>query len=299
MDQILNELSQITKVDTWVPLSKMTTLRIGGRAHFVVYPENMMEFDLIMTMIRREHIPFKIFGKGSNLLCADRDFDGIIIKLDRHFNSYYFRGSDVVAQAGCSIIELSIACMKAGLSGLEFASGIPATVGGVTYMNAGAYKSCMHDVIAGVFVYRDERFEWISGEDCGFSYRHSIFQDHPDWIILAVHFHLVPGEIEEIRSLMDSRRQRRMASQPLDKPSCGSVFHNPDNDSAWKYIDGIGYRGHQIGDAKVSEKHVNFIINDGNASAADFLKLVNEIQQKVHDKYGVDLEMEVEKFNWD
>ena len=188
--------------------------------------------------------------------------------------------------------------MKNELSGLEFASGIPGTVGGVTFMNAGAYKSSMADIIDSVSVYRDGKIEWIQNADCGFSYRTSIFQKHPDWIILAVKMTLQKGDQKEIRELMDSRRERRMNSQPLDKHSAGSIFRNPEEIPAWKLIEGAGFRGKRIGDAVVSEKHVNFIVNENHASAKDFITLVTDVQKAVKDKYDIDLYMEVEKFNW-
>jgi UDP-N-acetylmuramate dehydrogenase len=297
MSELLEILSEIAEVETDVPLSSMTTLRIGGAASYVVYPENSVSLDALMHVISEYDVPFKVIGKGSNLLCSDKPFHGIVIRLDR-FDDYFFMGNTLVAQAGCSIIALSYHAMKNGLSGLEFASGIPATVGGVTFMNAGAYRSSMSEVIDGVFIYRDGKYEWLDNADCEFGYRSSIFQKHPDWVIVAVRMILKKSEISEIRELMDSRRERRIKSQPLDMPSAGSVFRNPDDMPAWKLIEGIGYRGRRIGDAMVSEKHVNFIVNAGHATAEDFLALTNEIREKVRDQYGIRLHMEVERFNW-
>ena len=200
-----------------------------------------------MNKLNQNHIPYKVIGKGSNLLCSDEPFDGVIIRLDRYLCNAYFDNEHLVAEAGCSIIALSYEAMKNELSGLEFASGIPGTVGGVTFMNAGAYKSSMADVIDSVSVYRDGKIEWIQNADCGFSYRTSIFQKHPDWIILAVKMTLQKGDQKEIRELMDSRRERRMNSQPLDKHSAGSIFRNPEEIPAWKLIEGAGFRGKRIG----------------------------------------------------
>ncbi len=291
-------LERYAQVDENVPLAHMTTLRIGGNARYVAYPENFLSLEGLMRVIAENGIPYKMIGKGSNLLCADRPFEGVVIRLDRHFTDCYFDGEYVTAEAGASIIALAYEAMKNGLSGLEFASGIPGTVGGVIFMNAGAYKSSVADIVDSVSVYRDGKIEWLSPEECAFAYRTSIFQQHPEWIVLAARFRLVHEDQNAIRSLMDSRRERRMASQPLDFPSAGSVFRNPMDTPAWKLIEGIGYRGRQIGGAKVSEKHVNFIVNAGGATAADFAALADEIIEKVRETYGVDLHMEVEKFNW-
>lgn len=298
MIDLYNELEALAEVEENIPLSKMTTLRIGGVARYVVYPENTLSLQGVMNKLNQYHIPYKVIGKGSNLLCSDEPFDGVIIRLDRYLCNAYFDNEHLVAEAGCSIIALSYEAMKNELSGLEFASGIPGTVGGVTFMNAGAYKSSMADVIDSVSVYRDGKIEWIQNADCGFSYRTSIFQKHPDWIILAVKMTLQKGDQKEIRELMDSRRERRMNSQPLDKHSAGSIFRNPEEIPAWKLIEGAGFRGKRIGDAVVSEKHVNFIVNENHASAKDFIALVTDVQKAVKDKYDIDLYMEVEKFNW-
>ncbi len=298
MIDLYKELEALAEVEENIPLSKMTTLRIGGVARYVVYPENTLSLQGVMNKLNQNHIPYKVIGKGSNLLCSDEPFDGVIIRLDRYLCNAYFDNEHLVAEAGCSIIALSYEAMKNELSGLEFASGIPGTVGGVTFMNAGAYKSSMADIIDSVSVYRDGKIEWIQNADCGFSYRTSIFQKHPDWIILAVKMTLKKGDQKEIRELMDSRRERRMNSQPLDKHSAGSIFRNPEEIPAWKLIEGAGFRGKRIGDAVVSEKHVNFIVNENHASAKDFIALVNDVQKAVKDKYDIDLYMEVEKFNW-
>ncbi len=297
-DELCSELSKIAVTVCDQSLATMTTLRIGGRAKYVVYPETDVALDLIIRLLKEKNVPYKVIGKGSDLLCSDDDFNGAVIKLDRYFNDVIYNGDEITVQAGESIIALAIDAAKHGLSGLEFASGIPGTVGGTVYMNAGAYKSCMADVIQEVFVYRDEKLEWIPASECEFSYRTSVFQKHPDWIILAVRLKMTPKDASEIQELMESRRTRRLASQPLDKPSCGSVFRNPEGMNAWELIDGIGYRGHRNGGAEVSSKHCNFILNVDHATAAEYLALVQDIQAKVKEKYGVELRTEMEKFNW-
>lgn len=298
MTDFKKELEQYGEVLENVSFATMTTLRIGGRARYVVFPKGILALTQIVREIMDAGIDFKILGKGSNLLCSDADYEGVVIRLDRTFTDFYFDHEECYAEAGCSIIALAYEAMKQSLSGLEFAAGIPGTVGGVTFMNAGAYKSCMQEIIREVFVLKDGGLEWLDSKDCGFDYRHSVFHEHPDWIIVAVRFALQKGDQNEIRELMESRRQRRMSAQPLDYPSAGSVFRNPAARPAWQYIEELGWRGKQIGGAQVSNKHVNFIVNVGNATAEDFFTLVTAIQNSVKEKFDEELIMEVEKFNW-
>lgn len=298
MEELYKKLGNFGTVELNKSLSEMTTLRIGGKVSLVIYPETDIAIDPIIKLLKEYNFPYKVIGKGSDLLCSDDDFNGAIIRLDKHFNNVYFEDDEIIAQGGASIIALSIEAMKNGLSGLEFASGIPGTIGGAIYMNAGAYKSSIADVVSEVFVYHDGTFSWMKNEECGFGYRSSNFQKHPDWIILGAKLILKKGDSKQIAQLMEDRRNRRMSTQPLDSPSCGSVFRNPDNYNAWELIDGIGYRGKSLGGAKVSDKHCNFILNVDNATANDYLALVKEIQAKVKEKYDVDLHTEMEMFNW-
>ena len=298
MTDLKEKLSAYARVDENVSMQKMTTLRIGGHARYTVYPETLTAFDGVMRILEREGISFKMIGKGSDLLCSDDDFDGAVIRFDRSLNRNYYNGCEVISEAGTSLIGLAVGAGQRGLSGLEFASGIPGTLGGAVFMNAGAYKSDISKVVEEVLVYKDHNFVWMKKEDCDFSYRHSIFQKHPDWIIVAARMHFTEEDPKVIEELMEDRRRRRLASQPLTDPSCGSVFKNPEEGNAWQYIDGIGYRGKQIGGALVSPKHCNFIVNAGNATAEDYMTLVREIQEKVLAKYGILLETEMEMFNW-
>ncbi|MEG0177789.1 UDP-N-acetylmuramate dehydrogenase [Anaerorhabdus sp.] len=297
--QLYDELIKYCEVECDVPLSTMTTLRLGGPAKYVVYPKTSLELNELMRTIHEFNVPYKVFGKGSNILCSDSHFDGIIIRLDRTFDDFYFDEDICTAQAGASIISIAYEAMKHGLAGLEFASGIPGSVGGVTFMNAGAYKSNMANVIQEVFVFRDDKFEWISNEECKFEYRHSIFHEHPDWIIVAVKIRLTKGNEDDIRQLMDSRRERRLQTQPLEFPSAGSIFKNPDDKFAWQIIEELGYRGKSNGGAYVSDKHANFIVNANHATAQDFYDLVCAIKKDAKEKMNRELIMEVEKFNWD
>ena len=298
MIDLREKLEAYAEVETDKCFKDMTTLRIGGKVKYTVYPKNVTALCEVLRVLQSEDVPFKLLGKGSDLLCSDRPYSGAVIKLDRYFNQSYICGTRLVAEAGCSIIALSVEAMKHGLSGLEFASGIPGTLGGTLFMNAGAYRASMADVVTEVCVYHDRKVFWMSNEECAFAYRTSFFQTHTDYIILAAAFELTEKDSVEIDALMTDRRRRRMASQPLDKPSCGSVFRNPGDQNAWSLIEGIGYRGKSVGGAMVSDKHCNFIVNTGNATADDYAALVDEIKEKVFEKYGVRLETEMEKFNW-
>ena len=298
MNEWISHLNEYCDVLENEPLALHTTYKVGGKARYFVYPKNEIALMRLLKETKENQIKTKIIGKGSNLLVSDDDYDGMVICLDRYFNEVIFEKNKVSVYAGQSIIYLAHEAMKRGLSGLEFASGILGTVGGACFMNAGAYKSEMKDVVEAVWVLKEGNCVWMSVEECEFSYRNSIFKRNSDWVILAVRFHLTPKDPLEIKELMDSRRQRRMASQPLDKPSAGSVFKNPEDMPAWKYIEESGLRGKCINGAKVSEKHANFIVNEREAKAQDIYDLIELIQKSVYEKFNVFLKAEVECFNW-
>lgn len=299
MSYIEDQLSKYGDLEINTPLSKHTTFRIGGNARYFVYPKNEMSLLRVLEICRENNIVYRVFGKGSNILCSDDDFDGCIINLDRYFTDYQFEeDGSCYAQAGVSLILLAHSAMQASLTGLEFASGIPATLGGAVYMNAGAYRSDMSCIIKKVYVLKNESYVWLDVDELDYDYRHSIFQTHREWIIIGAHLQLEKGDQKEIKDLMDSRRQRRMETQPLKMPCAGSVFRNHEDYPAWKVIDEIGYRGKTIGGAQVSEKHSNFIVNAKDAKAKDVDELVKAIQKEVFKKFGIQLKMEVEKFNW-
>lgn len=280
-------------------LKKHTTLRVGGKAKYFIYPYDEMNLMRIIELCGEYNKPYKILGNGSNTLASDHDFDGVVIALDRYFNNYHFEDDgSCYAQAGVSLILLSSEAMRNSLTGLEFASGIPGTLGGGVYMNAGAYKSDMSQIIKRVQVLCDNKIYYVDVNELGYSYRTSIFQKRKDIVILGAELKLTKGNAQEIKDLIDQRRKRRMDSQPLDKPSAGSMFRNPDTGNAWKYIDEAGLRGKKVGGAQVSEKHSNFIINADNASAQDIADLVDLVKKEVKDKFGIELRTEVERFNW-
>ena len=274
----------------------LTTLKMGGPiAHFVV-PNSFDDLKEIIEFLKANKIIFKVLGNGSNLICGESEFNGVVISLKK-LNAYEISNEEVYVEAGVMAPMLANVLAKQGLSCLEFAAGIPGTIGGLVYMNAGAYKGEIGDVLNEVLVLKDNEFVWMKREECNFSYRHSVFHDHPRWVIIAAKLKLVKKSNEIIEDLMNDRLQRRKQTQPLEMPSAGSCFRNPENGFAWKLIDSIGYRGVCKNGVCVSEKHSNFIVNTGSGTAEDYLGIAYEIQDKVKEKYGIKLVMEVEKFN--
>lgn len=281
------------------PLYKHTTYRVGGPAKLFVKVQHVDGLIEVIKYCRKHRIPLFVIGRGSNLLFSDKSFDGIIISLE-NMNQYHVNGSEVTAQCGVTMIKLAYDCAKIGLSGFEFMGGIPGNIGGGIFMNAGAYKSCLSEVVKSVKVL-DERLKVVelTKDEMEFSYRHSIIQDHPKWIVLEATFELENKSVEEINETLDKRKERRMSTQPWNKPSAGSVFRNPEGSSAWKYIDDAGLRGYEIGGAQVSPKHSNFIVNNGYASAKDIYDLIFYVQKTVQDQFGVLLKPEVRFINWE
>ena len=281
------------------PLYKHTTYRVGGPAKLFIKVQNVDELIEVIKYCRKHRIQLFVIGRGSNLLFSDKSFEGIIISLE-DMNQYHVNGSEVTAQCGVTMIKLAYDCAKIGLSGFEFMGGIPGNIGGGIFMNAGAYKSCLSEVVKSVKVL-DECLKVVelSKDEMDFSYRHSIIQDHPKWIVLEATFVLENKSVEEINETLDKRKERRMSTQPWNKPSAGSVFRNPEEIPAWKLIEDLGLRGHKVGGAKVSEKHCNFIVNDDlNATAQDVRDLIHEIKTRAKKEYNIDMVTEVEQLYW-
>lgn len=298
MNQFTELLETFGQVETNARLKDMTTFRIGGHAEFVSYPRNMFALAQLIDFLKKNKISYKVIGKGSNLLCSDDDFKGVIVRLDRTMNHWYIDGKRLFVEAGSSIIALSVFAARNGLSGLEWASGIPATIGGCIFNNAGAYNTSMRDNISRVLILDNGDFRWLTNEQCEFAYRSSVFHKKSDWIILAAEFELLKKDENEIRLTMDDRKKRRLESQPLEYPSAGSIFRNTETVNAWSLIEQSGLRGMSIGGAQVSVKHCNFIINKQDASASDVKNLIDLVMSKVELKTGVRLKTEVEMFNW-
>lgn len=275
---------------------QLTTIKMGGEIAHYVEPYSVDDLKEIIYFLRNKRIPFKIIGNGSNLICGSSRYEGVVINLKR-FNNYEIKNDSVYVEAGVMAPYLSRKLAEQGLSGLEFASGIPGTIGGLVYMNAGAYKKQMQDLIIDVIVLINNEVVTLKNEELKFSYRYSIFQEHPHWIILGTNLKLAADTKEEIQALIQDRSMRRKNTQPLDKPSAGSCFRNVGDISAWKLIDSIGYRGYNLNGVEVSSKHPNFIVNEDGGCGEDYLKIALDIQEKVYKKHNIKLIMEVEKFN--
>lgn len=277
-----------------VDMKKYTTYKAGGKAKLMVFPKDIDDLIKLLKYIKKNNIKHKVLGKGSNVLFSDSLYDGIIIKLDE-FKNIEINGTEIKVGAGYSLIGLSLQCARLGLTGLEFASGIPGTIGGAVFMNAGAYKSDMGYIVKEVKVLTpDLKIKTLSNKEMDFHYRTSFLSKNPEYICLEATLSLEKGNRDLILEVISDRKRRRLETQPLEFPSAGSVFRNPEGDYAGRIIEELGYKGKRIGDAKVSDKHANFIINVGHAKGDDIKKLILEIQAKVKQEYGIELKIEQE-----
>ena len=282
---------KVGKLEVNVDLKNYCTYKVGGIGKLLVIPDNEKSLLKLIEYIKKNKIKYKILGNGSNLIFGD--FDGVLIKLDK-FNNLEIKDTTVKVGAGYSLMKLAMKVSKMGLSGLEFATGIPGTVGGAVYMNAGAYKTDMGYIVSEVKVIdKDLNIKTLYNRELKYHYRDSLFQ-HEDYIILEAKIVLRRGNKDEIMEIIENRKQRRLMTQPLEYPSAGSVFRNPENDFAGRLIEDLGYKGKTIGGAKVSMKHANFIINFNNAKSDDVVKLIEDIKKDVKEKYDVDLICEQE-----
>jgi UDP-N-acetylmuramate dehydrogenase len=277
-----------------VDLSKYTTYKLKGIGKILVVPRDILSLKKLLDYIKKNNIKYKILGNGSNLIFKNEVYDGILIKLD-NLNDFKIDGNVVTVGAGYNLMKLALKCSMLGLSGLEFATGIPGSVGGSVYMNAGAYNSDISSILDSAMVLTsDLDIVKYSNDDFDFSYRHSCLQDKDGYICLSAVFKLSYGDRDSIMELVNNRRERRILSQPLEFPSAGSVFRNPLNDYAGRLIEEIGYKGKKIGDACVSSKHANFIVNIGNATGHDICALIDNIKDEVKNRYGIELKVEQE-----
>lgn len=293
--QLYNQLVEMVGADNVVkdqPLKNYTYTRLGGNADYFVTPETYEQVQQIVMFSREHQVPFTLIGNGSNLIIKDGGIRGIVLNLGK-LALIKTNGTKIVAQSGARIIDVSREALKHSLTGLEFACGIPGSVGGALYMNAGAYGGEIKDVLqSAVVVDAYGELLTVHVDDLEMSYRKSNIPDR-QYIVLEATFELKEGVYEDIKALMDDLTYRRESKQPLEYPSCGSVFKRPPGHYAGKLIQDSGLQGTRIGGAEVSRKHAGFIVNVDNSSAKEYIELINHVQKTVREKFGVNLEREV------
>ncbi|GMA49167.1 UDP-N-acetylenolpyruvoylglucosamine reductase [Alicyclobacillus contaminans] len=275
------------------PMSRHTTWRIGGPADIFVCPKSVSEVRGALLAARELEVSWTVIGRGSNLLVQDGGIRGMVIKMGDNLAKVDVDGETLTAEAGRSFVSAANLAIRHGLSGLEFATGIPGSVGGAVMMNAGAHGGEVKDVLLYADVMDDEgRMERLSNADLRFAYRYSVLKDHPRLVLKAA-FGLRPGDVEAMTRTVRGWSQRRSQTQPLSWPNCGSVFRNPPGTHAGFLIESAGLKGLRRGNAQISEKHANFIVNLGSAKAEDVLWLMRHVQETIQEKYGIHLETEV------
>ncbi|WP_078554842.1 UDP-N-acetylmuramate dehydrogenase [Bacillus alkalicellulosilyticus] len=289
----LNEMNIGTVLEN-EPLANHTTWKIGGPADVMVEPDSIVDLQAIMTFLQEEKIPWRAIGRGSNLLVSDKGIRGVVIKLGENLSELTVDGEEITVGGGYSLIKLATVISKQGLSGLEFAGGIPGSVGGAVFMNAGAHGSDISKILKRAHIlYEDGTMRWIENEDMAFSYRTSRLQKEKGICIEAV-FQLKAGDREKIKEELQHNKDYRRKSQPWNFPCAGSVFRNPLPNYAGQLIEKANLKGHQIGGAQVSDMHGNFIVNVKDATAEDVLQLIQHIKDTVKNKFDVKMETEVE-----
>ena len=285
----------ITKgtVLTEEPMSRHTSFQIGGPAEIFVQPATGDEVRQAICLAKEEQIPFFVVGNGSNLLVSDDGFRGMIVQIGRNLQEISVEDNVIYAQAGALLSRVARTALEHGLTGMEFAAGIPGSLGGAVAMNAGAYGGEMKDILTYAEVLTpDGEIKILSLEELDLSYRHSCIFDE-DYIVLSVHLQLEQGDTTVIRNRMDELARARREKQPLEYPSAGSTFKRPEGYFAGALIQDAGLKGYTVGGAQVSEKHSGFVVNRGGATAEEVLFLIKQVQKKVKSRFGVTMEPEV------
>lgn len=293
-----NELIQIIDKERVLldePMKKHTTFRVGGDADYFVMPRTTVEVKGVVALCQKENLPYYILGNGSNLLVGDKGYRGVIIQIYKEMNEITVEGDRIRVQAGALLSKVGSVALEAGLTGFEFAAGIPGAVGGAVVMNAGAYGGEMKDILASATVLtQDGEVLKLSNEELELGYRTSVVAKN-NYVVLEAEYQLQVGDKAAIRARMDELKVQRVTKQPLEYPSAGSTFKRPEGYFAGKLIQDAGLRGFQVGGAQVSEKHCGFVINKDNATAADIVELMNQVSEKVFQEFGVTLEPEVKR----
>ena len=289
---LFSKLNCIVRYDE--PLKNHTTFKIGGNCIALIEPREVSDIVETIKICRENSIKFFVIGNGSNLLVPDEGYNGVIIKLKSEFSTIQVEGEYLIVNSGAKLSEVYTVAYENSLTGFEFASGIPGTIGGAIYMNAGAYGGEMKDIVESVQVLDLDKFELreLKNEELEFSYRKSIIQ-RKNYIVTTIKLKLQKGNKEEINAVYEDLRERRNSKQPLNFGSAGSTFKRPEGHFASKLIEDAGLKGYHINDAWVSEKHSGFIVNKGNASFKEVMELIEYVQKVVFEKFGVKLETEV------
>lgn len=297
MEQLVNELleAKVGRVLVKEPLARYTTMKIGGPADILIVPKHVAGIKKTLELVKKYKVKWTAIGRGSNLLVSDLGIEGVVIRLGEGLDHLKVEETIIRVGGGYPLIKLSTLLSRRGLAGLEFASGIPGSIGGAVYMNAGAHNSDISNILTRTHImFEDGIFEWLAKDEMEFSYRTSVLQTKRPGIVLEAEFQLKAGEREEITSRMQKNKDYRRETQPWNYPCAGSIFRNPLPYFAGDLVEKAGLRGYQIGGAKISEMHGNFIINAGSASAQDVLELIEFIKKTIKEKFGIDMHTEVE-----
>ena len=297
MKQLAKELikAEVGKVLENEALARYTTMKIGGPADILIVPSSVAGVEKTLDLVKKYNTKWTAIGRGSNLLVSDKGIEGVVIRLGEGLDHLEVEGTTVRVGGGYPLIKLSTLLSRQGLAGLEFASGIPGSVGGAVYMNAGAHKSDMSEILMRArIMFEDGTMKWLTKEEMEFSYRTSVLQTKRPGIVVEAELQLKEGNREEIVGVMQKNKDYRRETQPWNHPCAGSIFRNPLPNFAGDLVEKAGLRGHQIGGAKISEMHGNFIINAGSASAQDVLDLIAFVKKTIKEKFGVDMHTEVE-----
>ncbi|PEB55169.1 UDP-N-acetylenolpyruvoylglucosamine reductase [Bacillus pseudomycoides] len=297
MEQLANELieAKVGKVFVNESLARYTTMKIGGPADILIMPSSAAGVEKILDLVTKNKTKWTAIGRGSNLLVSDKGIEGVVIRLGEGLDHLEVEEAIVRVGGGYPLIKLSTLLSRQGLAGLEFASGIPGSVGGAVYMNAGAHKSDISKILMrACIMFEDGTVKWLTKEEMEFSYRTSVLQTKRPGIVLEAEFQLKTGEREEIVRIMQKNKDYRRETQPWNHPCAGSIFRNPLPHFAGDLVEKAGLRGYQIGGAKISEMHGNFIVNTGSASAQDVLDLIAFVKKTIKEQFDIDMHTEVE-----
>ena len=280
-------------------MSRHTTFRIGGPASVFVTPKSEKDLVTAIEICRSQGAPYFILGNGSNLLVSDQGYDGVVVHIGSDLRDISVEGTEITAKTGAMLSQVAHAALAHGLTGMEFAAGIPGSLGGACMMNAGAYGGEMSQILVGVRALDDKgQIVELAADQLELGYRHSIMMEK-QYVVLGARIHLEKGNPEKIQAQMDDLKEKRIAKQPLEYPSAGSTFKRPEGACAGKLIMDAGLRGFRIGDAMVSEKHCGFVVNAGKATAEDVCGVISHVQQVVMEKYGKELEPEIRFLGFD